>query len=73
MHPGSAVWFNAGTLGGEADVMQLALVTHDNGDSNLNVVAVDANGAWQHHNSVPRRDPSDYDGTTGGDTWHPIT
>jgi len=61
------VWFNDGTEGGE-DLF--AIVTEDNGGDNLNLLVADNNGAFGYHNSVPRREKSDYDEAGGGDTWH---
>lgn len=66
---GKAVQFNAGNLGGDADVFQFALVTKELESGNVNLVSVDAHGAWEHHNDVPRRDPADYGPEGGGDTY----
>lgn len=56
--------------GGEGKEHEYALVVKDNGDGNLDLLVADANGAWAHQNSVPRRDPSDYGPEGGGHTWH---
>lgn len=57
------VWFNDG----QTD--QYALVKHDHGGGNLDLIVFTEPGV-EVKNGVPHREPADYDAHGGGDTWH---
>lgn len=63
-----AVKFNDGT---NEDVFALVVgSSHEDGNT-LDLLTFDpSTGAPEMRHAVPKRDPSDYDESGGGDTWH---
>lgn len=47
-----------------------ALVTHDDGDGQLDLIVFSAEGVPGVVKNVPRRDKADYGAEGGGVTWH---